>query len=42
VHVHLFQHGLIHNAAFRIMPTGVRRVTRHPANRAGTSRPDAA
>ncbi len=28
-----------HNAAFRIMPTGVRRVMRHRANRAGPSRP---
>ena len=26
---------LFHNAAFRIMPTGVRMVMRHPAHRAG-------
>jgi hypothetical protein len=33
---------LFHNAAFRIMPTGVRSVTRDPVNRAGASLPDAA
>ncbi|HKB36186.1 MAG TPA: tyrosine-type recombinase/integrase [Gemmataceae bacterium] len=35
-------HVLRHNADSRIMPTGVRRVTRDPANRAGFSFPDAA
>ena len=35
-------HILRHNADSRIMPTGVRRVTRDPANRASTSRPEAA
>jgi site-specific recombinase XerD len=35
-------HDLRHNAAFRIMPTGVRRMTRDPANRACSSLPDAA
>jgi integrase len=35
-------HDLRHNADSRIMPTGVRRVTRDPANRAGSSRPEAA
>jgi integrase/recombinase XerD len=35
-------HVLRHNAASRIMPTGVRRVTRDPANRASSSRPEAA
>jgi site-specific recombinase XerD len=39
-HVHM--HTLRHNAASRIMPTWVRRVTRNPANRAGSSWPDAA
>jgi hypothetical protein len=34
--------GLFHNADSRIMPTGVRRVTRDPANRTGTWLPDAA
>ena len=33
---------LEHNAASRIMPTRVRRVTRDPVNLAGSSRPDAA
>jgi integrase/recombinase XerD len=33
---------LRHNADFRIMPTGVRTVTRDPANRGGSSLPDAA
>ena len=35
-------HDLRHNADSRIMPTGVRRVTRDPANRASSSRPEAA
>jgi integrase/recombinase XerD len=35
-------HTLRHNADFRIMPTGVRRVTRGPANRACSPLPDAA
>jgi integrase/recombinase XerD len=35
-------HVLRHNADSRIMPTGVRRVIRVPANRAGPSRPEAA
>jgi integrase/recombinase XerD len=35
-------HTLRHNAASRIMPTRVRRVTRDPVNLAGSSRPDAA
>ena len=35
-------HTLRHNADSRIMPTGVRRVIRDPANRAGSSRPEAA
>jgi integrase/recombinase XerD len=39
-HVHM--HTLRHNADSRIMPTGVRRVIRDPANRAGSSRPEAA
>jgi len=39
---HATVHTLRHNAAFRIMPTGVRRVARDPANRAGSSRLDAA
>jgi site-specific recombinase XerD len=39
-HVHM--HTLRHNAASRIMPTRVRRVTRDPVNLAGSSRPDAA
>jgi site-specific recombinase XerD len=40
--VRVSAHTLRHNAAFRIMPTGVCRMTRVPANRAGCSRPDAA
>ncbi len=39
---HVTVHTLRHNADSRIMPTGVRRVTRDPANRAGSSLPDAA
>jgi integrase/recombinase XerD len=39
-HVHM--HTLRHNADSRIMPTGIRGVTRDPANRAGSSWPDAA
>ena len=39
---HITVHTLRHNADSRIMPTGVRRVTRDPANRAGSSLPDAA
>src|SRR4051794_15131966 len=39
-HVHM--HTLRHNADCRIMPTGVRRVTRDPTNRAGSPLPDAA
>ena len=35
-------HTLRHNADSRIMPTGIRRVARDPANRAGSSWPDAA
>jgi hypothetical protein len=35
---HEIGHTFFPNAAFRIMPTGVRRVMRHPANRAGRSR----
>jgi hypothetical protein len=33
--------GLWHNAASRIMPTQVRKVARDPANRGGSSRPEA-
>jgi site-specific recombinase XerD len=35
-------HVLRHNADSQIMPTGVRRVTRDPAKRVSSSRPDAA
>jgi site-specific recombinase XerD len=39
---HVTVHTLRHYAASRIMPTRARRVTRDPADRAGSSRPEAA
>jgi integrase/recombinase XerD len=39
---HVTVHTLRHNAASRIMPTGIRRVRRYPVNLAGSPRPDAA
>ena len=39
---HVTVHTLRHNADSRIMPTGIRRVTRDPVNLADSSRPDAA